>query len=298
MRLQALAPAKLNLALHVTGRRDDGYHLLDSLVVFAATGDRLTVEPAADLSLTVTGPGAALVPAGDDNLVLRAARLLSPGRGARIVLDKHLPAAAGIGGGSSDAATTLRLLARLWDLPLPDPQAVARLGADVPVCLAARPLRMSGIGERLAEVPALPPLHVVLVNPRQPVETPAVFRALTRRDGTPMPARLPAAADAGALAALLAGLRNDLEEPARRVAPVIGDCLAALAATPDCLLARMSGSGATCFGIYATAPGAEAAARNLRADRPGWWIAAAPLLGAPPPLVAVSATDQETRATT
>jgi len=288
MPIEGFAPAKVNLALHVTGQRADGYHLLDSLVVFADVGDRLTAEAADDLTLQVTGPRSDGVPTGPENLVLRAARLLDPDRGARLVLDKHLPAAAGIGGGSSDAAATLRVLARLWDLPMPTPEVTAVLGADVPVCLEARPRRMAGIGDELSEVPHLPPAWLVLVNPGVPVSTPAVFRALARKDGTPMP-ELPACADAATFAAFLLGLRNDLEPPARALQPQVSEVLAALGAQTGCLLARMSGSGATCFGLFAAEAPARGAAAALAAAAAGWWVQAARMLPGP---------DQETRATT
>lgn len=274
------APAKINLCLHVTGRRADGYHLLDSLVAFAATGDRVTVASGADLApgLTVEGPEAAGVPAGADNLVLRAARLFPGAPGVRLVLHKALPPASGIGGGSADAAATLRVLARHWNRPLPPPDAVLGLGADVPVCLAARPLRMAGIGEHLAPLPPLPPVWVVLANPRVEVPTPAVFRALDRRDNPPMPAALPRWGDAAALADWLAAMRNDLETPARALAPVVGQVLADLARCSGALLARMSGSGATCFALFDNENAATGAAAALRAERPGWWVQAAPLL--------------------
>ena len=292
--VEGFAPAKVNLALHVTGRRDDGYHLLDSLVVFADVGDRLTAAPDAVLSLAVTGPRAAGVPVDAGNLVLRAAALLGHGRGARIVLEKHLPAAAGIGGGSSDAAAALRMLARLWGVALPDPAAVLTLGADVPVCLHARPARMRGIGESLTPLPDLPPFWMVLVNPGVPVPTGPVFAALARRDNAPLPPSLPRLADAVALANWLGACRNDLEPPARALVPAVGQALAALAGQPGCLLARMSGSGATCFGLFATASGAAAAAAALKAAAPGWWVTdaglAAPQDQAPQ--------DQATRATT
>ncbi len=277
----AFAPAKVNLTLHVTGRRDDGYHLLDSLVVHVGTGDDLTVADADAPAFIVTGPHAAGVPADGSNLVLRAAALMG-GPPLSITLDKRLPPASGIGGGSSDAAATLRAIAALRGAPLPTGDAVLALGADVPVCLAARPARMSGIGERLAPVAPLPPAWLVLVNPGVSVPTPVVFRALACRENPPMPADLPAWPDAPALAAWLTTQRNDLEAPARAIAPAIGDTLAALAATPGCRLARMSGSGATCFGLYATATAAEAAAASLSAAHPDWWTAAAPLLTKPP----------------
>lgn len=283
-RTAALAPAKVNLTLHVTGRRDDGYHLLDSLVVFAGVGDGLDFSPAAETALTVDGPRAAGVPADATNLVLRAAAALE-GPPVAIRLTKRLPAAAGIGGGSSDAAATLRGLLARGHRPRGDLPALALgLGADVPVCLAGRPARMSGTGERLAPLPPLPPLWLVLVNPGVPVSTRACFAALAGRFGAPMP-RLPPAgwADAAALARWLAVQRNDLEPPARALAPPVGDALAALAATRGCLMARMSGSGATCFGLFADADAADAAAGVIAAVHPPWWTAAAPVLPDSPP---------------
>lgn len=279
MTLTEPAPAKVNLALHVTGRRADGYHLLDSLVAFAGIGDRLEAEPAATLSLAIDGPFARDLGAGADNLVLRAALLLrgSGPEGAALRLTKSLPVASGIGGGSADAAATLRLLARLWTRPLPPVEALASLGADVPVCVAGTATRMRGIGDELAPVP-LPPFWLVLVNPGVPVPTPAVFAALGRRDNPPM-ADPPAFRDAEALAAWLAAQRNDLEAPAAILAPEIRAVLDALAAEPGCRLARMSGSGATCFGFFTTAEPALAAAEAIRAAAPGWWVAASPVSG-------------------
>ncbi len=267
------APAKVNLTLHVTGRRADGYHLLDSLVVFPDLGDRLSVAAAEDLSLVIEGPFAAGLAADAENLVLRAARLLAPGRGAALRLDKRLPVAAGIGGGSADAAAALRLLARHWGIALPAAEAALSLGADVPVCLAARSARMSGIGEVV--VPAdLPGGWLVLCNPGVPIATGAVFAGLARMDGDAMPP-VPQLADVQALAGFLATGRNDLEAPARAVAPVIGEVLAALGAAPGCLIARMSGSGATCYGLFAREGAARQAAADLAAAEPGWWVEAA-----------------------
>lgn len=267
------APAKLNLCLHVTGRRADGYHLLDSLVVFADVVDRVSAAPGQGLSLAVTGPESADLAAEPDNLVLRAARALGVTEAA-LVLEKHLPLASGIGGGSADAAAALRALVRLTGRGLPSAEAVLRLGADVPVCLAGRPARMSGIGEVLAPLPTLPPMWCVLVNPRVAVPTPQVFSALTRRDNPPLPDLPPAAlASAKAFAAWLAAdTRNDLVAPARSVAPVLSQVQSALAATPDCLLARMSGSGGTHFGLYATEAAAKLAGTALRRAHPGWWV--------------------------
>ena len=286
--VSSFAPAKINLALHVTGRREDGYHLLSSLVVFADIGDRVSAAPGDGLSLRVTGPRRAGVPENASNLVLKAAALLGGDRGAALTLDKHLPAASGIGGGSSDAAAALRVLARLWDVPLPDAAAVLALGADVPVCLAPRPVVMEGIGERLRPVPELPSLAIVLVNPGLEVATPAVFRDLERRDGTPLDS-VPGGTSAAEFAAWLATQRNDLEAPARALAPEIGTVLATLGGTSGCLLARMSGSGATCFGLYADGESAAEGARAVQVAQPGWWVASGRVL---------AADDQSTRATT
>jgi 4-diphosphocytidyl-2-C-methyl-D-erythritol kinase len=268
------APAKLNLALHVTGLRADGYHLLDSLVVFAGVGDRVTVAHADRLSLTITGPMAAGLTVGDDNLCLRAAQAMG-NQGAAITLDKVLPVASGIGGGSSDAAATLRALSRLWGLPLPADRGLT-LGADVPVCLDPRPLRMTGIGEGLATV-SLPPAWVVLANPGRAVSTATVFKALTRKDNPPLPRTLPRLTTAADLAAFLMMTRNDLEGPATAALPVIATVRQALSAQSGCLFARMSGSGATCFGLFSDPLTAAAAARRLQAAQPDWWIADAPL---------------------
>lgn len=270
------APAKINLCLHVTGRRADGYHLLDSMVVFAGVGDRVSATLADPPSLSVEGPMAAGLSGEGDNLVLRAARAM--GVSARIVLEKHLPVSSGIGGGSADAAATLRLLSRLSGRPLPDAGAVLALGADVPVCLAGRPVRMTGIGEGLAPLPPLPQVWLVLANPGVAVATPAIFRALARADNAPLPRDLPRLKTAAELAAFLTMQRNDLEPPAITLEPVIGRVKAALTAQTGCLIARMSGSGATCFGLFADPLSANAAARAIRAAEPGWWVADAPLL--------------------
>jgi 4-diphosphocytidyl-2-C-methyl-D-erythritol kinase len=263
------APAKVNLALHVTGRRADGYHLLDSLVVFACVGDAVSAELAEGLSLVLDGPEAGALAAEPDNLVLRAARALAAGRelGAALRLVKRLPVASGIGGGSSDAAAALRVLARLWRVEADLPALALSLGADVPVCLARSPAVMRGIGEALAPAPRLPRFGLLLANPRVAVETRAVFAA--RAPGFSAPIAYPEAwSDAAAMARDLAAWRNDLEAPAMALCPVIGQVRAAIAAQPGCLLARMSGSGATCFGLFADAAAAERAA----ADLPGaWW---------------------------
>ncbi len=206
----------------------------------------------------------------------------SGSRGAALRLVKALPVAAGIGGGSADAAATLRLLSRLWDLPLPPAGTIAALGADIPACLFSRPLRMRGIGEILTPAD-LPPFWIVLVNPGRPVPTPAVFAALTDRANPPLPEELPARSSTDAfLDWLRLATRNDLESPARVLEPAIGAVLVALASLPGCRLARMSGSGATCFGLFAARAEAEAAAAALARAEPAWWIAAAPGQGPAP----------------
>jgi 4-diphosphocytidyl-2-C-methyl-D-erythritol kinase len=274
MTAEAFAPAKINLCLHVTGRRPDGYHLLDSLVAFAAVGDRVTARHAAEWTLAITGPFGDGLGAGEANLVLRAARLAG-GAPAALTLDKRLPVAGGLGGGSADAAATLRALHALDGRPIP--QGVVSLGADVPVCLSDRPRRMRGIGEVLDEVPALPPAHLCLVNPGRAVSTPAVFGALAHAENAPLP-EMPALADTAALAAWLGRQRNDLEAPARGIEPAVGVVLSRLAATEGCLLARMSGSGGTCFGLYASRPEADAARRAVAGAHPGWWAVSAALI--------------------
>lgn len=275
-RIDEFAPAKVNLTLHVTGRREDGYHLLDSLVVFADIGDWISAAAASSNTLTVTGPRSAGVPSDGSNLVLKAAALMAESPAA-ITLDKQLPAASGIGGGSADAAATLRALARLHDHPVPEAEAVLRLGADVPVCLAGRAVRMSGIGEELAEVPPLPPLPAVLVNPGVEVSTPEVFRRLERRDNPPMPGIPEGVGRVAAFAKWLKAQRNDLEAPACAVAPEVAQVLDRLWNMPGNLLARMSGSGATCFGLFEDTAAADSAAASLRRAEPGWWVRACTL---------------------
>ena len=279
------APAKLNLYLHVTGRRPDGYHLLDSLVAFADIGDEVTAAPAAALTLRVVGPfAAALAGPVEANLVWRAALLLARHLGrepaAALTLVKNLPVASGIGGGSSDAAAALRALTGLWQVrPAEgalDALAVA-LGADVPVCLACRASWVGGIGERIAPALPLPQAGVVLVNPGVPLATATVF---ARRTGPfSAPARFAETPrDAVQLAALLAALGNDLTAAAVAIVPAIAEVLARLAAADGALLARMSGSGATCFALFATPQAAKAAAARLARDEPQWWVAAGRLL--------------------
>jgi 4-diphosphocytidyl-2-C-methyl-D-erythritol kinase len=269
-----IAPAKINLALHVTGQRADGHHLLQSLVVFAGVGDVLRFEPANTLGLTVTGPLAAGVPTGKGNLAFKAAALFGAAL-ANINLEKHLPHAAGIGGGSADAAATLRGLARLLDRDLPDRDAILGLGADVPVCLSAKPRIMAGIGEVLSDPPRLPPLHTVLINPRVSVPTGVVFAGLAQKDNPPLEASIWQNFDS--FIAWLKRQRNDLEPPALALAPQIGACLDALR-REGVALARMSGSGATCFGLLETRADADRAAARIQAANPDWWVRATDIL--------------------
>ena len=274
------APAKVNLALHVTGRRADGYHLLDSLVVFAGLGDRVEAAPADDLTLAVGGPFARGLPV-KGNLVLCAARALREARGVRagaaLGLWKALPPASGVGGGSSDAAAAIRVLAALWKVPPLGAEEALGLGADLPVCLLARPARMRGVGERVEPAPRLPSMALVLVNPGVPIPTPAVFAALERADGEPMGA-VPAGPSYDALVRWLAGRANHLAAPAERVEPAVGRALALLRAAPGVDLARLSGSGATCFGLCRDLPAAERACAAVRAAEPRWWVRTAPVL--------------------
>lgn len=281
MPVSAFAPAKVNLYLHVTGRRADGYHLLDSLVAFADIGDRLTVQPAGALSLEISGPEAAdLAATGDDNLVLRAARLLAEHAaiscGAALLLEKNLPIAAGIGGGSSDAAATLRALRRHWRLPIGDETLLAlaaKLGADVPACLFGRSAWVGGIGEQIEAAETLPEAGIVLANPRRALPTAAVFAA--RHGGFGETGRFdPMPADAEGLARILRLRRNDLTPAATDLVPEIGAVLARLGALPGALLARMSGSGTTCFALFGDRAAAARARAALAAAEPRWWCAA------------------------
>lgn len=281
--IREVAPAKVNLFLHLVGRRADGYHLLDGLVAFTRFGDGVEIAPSPELSLAVDGPFAGQVPADAGNLALRAAaalrEMLGRPQGAAIRLTKRVPVAAGLGGGSSDAAAVLRGLRRLWTVPRSTDLAplAARLGADVPMCLAGLPSRIGGVGEELVPCGRFPELPVLLVNPRLPLATPDVFRARRspwREAAAPFPT-----GDAEAVLAALARTGNDLTEAARSLAPPIAAILEALGRMEGCRLARMSGSGATCFGIFADTAASARAARILRRRHPGWWTAATRLKG-------------------
>jgi 4-diphosphocytidyl-2-C-methyl-D-erythritol kinase len=280
------APAKVNLTLHVLGRRADGYHEIESLVAFAGMGDALRFTPGRALALTVDGPTAAAAGDTADNLVLKAARALAEQvEGLQLgcfALSKRLPVAAGLGGGSADAAAALRMLARSSHLAPDDPrllQAARATGADVPVCLDPRPRLMRGIGDILSEPLDLPKLAAVLVNPGVAVPTREVFAALKLPAGS-VAASPPGSATsldatslgATSLADAIANGRNDLELPAIELQPVIADVLAVLRKLPGCRLSRMSGSGATCFGLFDSTAAATAAARTLRIGYPAWWV--------------------------
>lgn len=272
------AHAKINLALHVTGQRSDGYHLIDSLVTFTEAGDRIDAAPAEADRFTLSGPFAASLQGADEtcNLVLKARDALRAAFAARgesapfvhLHLEKNLPVSSGIGGGSADAAATIRVLERLWQAHLPDAERdrlALKLGADLPMCLRSRPLIARGIGEEITPV-HLPALPILLVNPLKPVSTPAIFRLLTNKENPPMPAFGP-----GDTLASLKPLRNDLQGPAERLEPAISTVLERLAAS-GAPVVRMSGSGATCFALYADHPSLYRAAEALKATEPDWFI--------------------------
>jgi 4-diphosphocytidyl-2-C-methyl-D-erythritol kinase len=278
--------AKVNLTLRVVGRRVDGYHDLESVVAFADCADRLTLEPGPELSLTTTGPLAEACGETADNLVLKAARLLAESvpdlKIGAFTLDKVLPVAAGIGGGSADAAAALRLLARLNGIAPDDTRLLdvaLATGADVPVCLRSHACDMTGVGEGLLPL-NVPKLPSVLVNPRVPVATKDVFAALGLRNGELLVGATdviesPAWPDGESIGEWIEALEivpNDLEAPARRIQPAIGEVLSALGSADGVLLSRMSGSGATCFAIFADAASAQAASEQIRRDHPLWWV--------------------------
>ena len=280
--VREFAPAKVNLCLHVTGRRADGYHLLDSLVVFADVGDELTFKQAHSLAIEMSGPFASALDAPSDNLIFKAAELLGNGvPGATVSLTKSLPVAAGIGGGSADAAASLRGLKRLYELEALEAdhldEIALALGADVPACLRSRALRMAGIGEDIAEIQEFPALPAVLVNPGVPVPTGPIFKAL----GLEQPSTAGSGLDdltqqrfssVDDVVDWLGAQRNDLQAPAITLAPEVGQVLDALNAEESCRLARMSGSGATCFGLFGTDDEAAACAARLALANPSWWV--------------------------
>lgn len=274
------ARAKINLALHVTGQRPDGYHLIESLVTFAETGDRLTFHDADDWRFTLSGPFASdlsrenLVLLARDSLREAALRLGHATPPVAIHLEKNLPVASGLGGGSADAAACLRGLSRIWNLPgtTQDLADIAiSLGADVPMCLSSRPLVAAGIGDRIVPLETLPPLAIVLVNPGTAIATPVVFGGLPNKNNPAM--TVPKARTTGELVMELQVLRNDLQAPAQSIAPIIADVIDAISGS-GALLARMSGSGATCFGLYSDDQKANQAAETLRTAHPSWYVCA------------------------
>lgn len=285
--LLQLAPAKVNLALHVTRRREDGYHDLESLVVFADVADELTAVAAPADSLTIGGPFSGGLGAGENNLVSRAVAAFrsrwpdAVPTGLAMHLTKNLPVAAGIGGGSADAAAALRMMAALADHPIAVSELAdmaAGLGADVPACLISTPLVARGVGEVLSPLPQFPALHIVLVNPMVPLATADVFRRLRAHDNYPLPELPTPLTRPAQLGLWLSETRNDLQPPAVKLVPVIGEIVAHLAETQGCMLARMSGSGATVFGLFGSSGQAHQAAQVMRAANADHWVAAAPLL--------------------
>ena len=278
------APAKVNLYLHITGRRADGYHLLDSLVAFARIGDTLDIEAADELTLVNTGPFGAVLDPGPDNLVLRAARSLAAETGvragAKLTLTKRVPVAAGLGGGSADAAATFKGLARLWGIEISTAELMrlgVDLGADVPVCIYGRPAYVSGIGETIEAAPRLPETNLVLANPGRPVLTAAVYKAQGGR--FTQPARFAdSPADARALAEALSRRENGLARAALEIEPAIAETLVALQDSGRCLLARLCGSGPTCYGIFPDVRAANEAADSLSRANPSWWVCATQLV--------------------
>ena len=282
------APAKLNLALHVTGRRADGYHSLEMLVAFADVCDELEAVPATKDSLSISGPFAAALGSSEGNLVLRALaafRSRWPGAlpdGLALWLKKNLPVAAGLGGGSADAAAALRLFATIGQGKFAFPnllQIAARLGADVPMCLYSRPAEVRGLGEIVLPLKHFPACHAVLVDPLLPVVSADVFRRLEQRDNPGLPGLVDPLSRPAQLGLWLSETRNDLEPAALALVPVIGELKARIAKVDGCILSRMSGSGATVFGLFGSSAQAHQAAHDLRTQWPDYWVAAAPLIG-------------------
>ena len=285
--IELFAPAKINLALHVVGQRADGYHLLDMMVAFASVGDQLRLATSGGQGLTISGPEAADVPSGAGNIIAQVVSHFWNQGPLRSHLIKNLPVASGIGGGSADAAACFRgILKLLGESPgsktLITPKAMEtllKIGADVPMCLLSTPARVNGIGEQITPVPDLPVLSVLLVNPRVAVSTPQVFRTLKHKENSGLGDRPAVFGSSHTLVDWLADQRNDLQAPAIEVAPAIGTALGLLRALDGCTFARMSGSGATCFGIFGSLAEAEAAGLALKTRQPDWWIAPALLDG-------------------
>ncbi len=281
-----LARPKVNLSLKVVGRRSDGYHLLDSLVVFPKGGDRLSFKAVDDLTLSVSGEGAEDLEGTEDNLVYRVARYLKEEfnvqNGALIHLEKNLPVASGIGGGSADAAATLRGLNKLWGLGLSFQKLEEiglQFGADIPVCIESQARYMRGVGEELSDPVKLPDFHILMVNPRKSVSTPEIFRALNYPKGTREnpPPELSDNLSAQEMAKALKTLTNDLQAPAESLTPEITDILHFLSVEDACLFHRMSGSGATCFGLFKNAAEGQQALQRQKSEHPHWWAELMPV---------------------
>ena len=270
--IKVTAHAKVNLTLHVVGQRANGYHELQSLVCLTEFGDQIHLSPAADFSFQVIGPNASGIPVDESNLVVQAAKFMaqkhSKSLDCHIILEKNLPMASGIGGGSSDAAAVMRALSQYFSVPLPNVDELMTLGADIPVCMTTGLTLMEGAGEDVTQLSAAPNWGVVLVNPNVGVSTPAVFNALNSKRNLPMQDVAENCVDI----AWLGDQRNDLEPPAMAMVPEVGAVVEAISAAPHCQMARMSGSGATCFGVFADIKHANAAAERLQRAHPDWWV--------------------------
>ena len=281
--ISVFAPAKINLYLHITAKRDDNYHLIESLIVFANYGDKITVTPSEKFELQINGQFAPYIKPNNDNLVIKAAMLLAKASGIKptgnIKLTKNLPIASGIGGGSADAAAALLALRKLWDIPISNEDMsnlAIELGADVAICLHGTASIVTGIGEKINPAPILPKFWLVLVNPNLLVSTAEVFAAYKDKFSTPQPMNTQPK-DLEELISLLSNRGNDLTGASISIAPVIKEVIEVLEATPNTVLSRLSGSGATCFAIFRTKSDAEAAARKLARKYPKWWVRATSL---------------------
>ena len=276
--IKVTAHAKVNLTLHVVGQRANGYHELQSLVCLTEFGDQIHLTPAADFSFQVIGPYAAGIPVDDRNLVVQAAKFMAKKHSktldCQIILEKNLPMASGIGGGSSDAAAMMRALSQYWSVPLPNADELMALGADIPVCMTTGLTLMEGAGEDVTQLSTAPNWGVVLVNPNVGVSTPAVFNALNSKHNPPMQDVAENCVDIE----WLGDQRNDLEPPAMAMVPEVLAVVDAISAAPHCQMARMSGSGATCFGLFANTEHANAAVERLQRAHPNWWVVATKLV--------------------
>ena len=270
--IKVTAYAKVNLTLHVVGQRANGYHELHSLVCLTEFGDQIHLSPGAEFSFQVIGPYAAGIPVDDSNLVVQAAKFMaqthSKSLDCQIILEKNLPMASGIGGGSSDAAAVMRALSQYWSVPLPNVDELMALGADIPVCMNKGLTLMQGAGEDVTQLSTAPNWGLVLVNPSVGVSTSAVFNALDSKQNPPMQNVEENCVDI----AWLGDQRNDLEAPAMAMVREVAAVVEAISAAPQCQVARMSGSGATCFGLFADVEHANAAAERLQKAHPNWWV--------------------------